>query len=214
VVPQRREKLVLGGWGKRDVLVRVAAAERPKAPVSLYSGEGRVVRVVSRVDCPARTFRDGTSEKHREDVVVDRVGLGLVEGKEDQRTVVVEVGIVEQRGEPEIDPAARKVDGGVVAIVDHVGRHPHPLGQSRGIGIDGKVVEVANSRPASGIRGDRIVDDARVVFALVKGIIRRRSVEVINGREAILIGMSKTMRQSMARAYFNPSKPSVGRFSW
>jgi hypothetical protein len=197
-----------------NLLVRVAAAERPKAPVSLYGGERRVVRVVGRVDCPARTFRDSTSEKNGEDVVVDRVGFGLVEGEEDQGTVVVEVGIVEQRGEPEINPAARKVDGGVVAVVDHVGRHPDPLGKSRGIGIDSKVVEVANVRPAGGVCGDRIVDDARVVFAYVEGIIRRRGVEVVNGREAILVGISKIVRQLMARAHLNPSKPSVGKFSW
>jgi hypothetical protein len=54
------------------------------------------------------------------------------------------------------------------------------------------------------------------VFAYVEWIIRRRGVEVVNGREAILLlfGMSKTVRQSMARAHLNPSKPSVGKFSW
>jgi hypothetical protein len=197
-----------------NLLVRVAAAERAEAPVSLYGGERRVVCIVGRVDCPARAFRDGTSEKQGEDMVVDRVGLGLVEGEEDQGTVVVEVGIVEQWGEPEIYPAARKVDGSVVAVVDHVGCHPDPLGKGRSIGIDGKVVEVANIRPAGCVCGDRIVDDARVMFAYVEGIIRRRGVEVVNGREAILISMSKTMRQSMARAHLNPSKPSVGKFSW
>jgi hypothetical protein len=111
-----------------NLLVRVTAAERAEAPVSLYGGERRVVRVVGRVDCPAGTFRDGTSEKHGEDVVVDGVCLGLVEGEEDKCTVVVEVGVVEQWEEPIFDPAARKVDRGVVAVVDHVRRHEHPLG--------------------------------------------------------------------------------------
>ena len=81
-------------------------------------------------------------------MVVDGVHLSFVKGEEDQSTVVVEVGVVEQWGEPEIDPAGRKVKGGIVAIVDHVGCHEHPLRKGRGIDIDGKVVEVANKRAA------------------------------------------------------------------
>ena len=56
------------------------------------------------------------------------VCLSFVKGEQDQSTVVVEVGVVEQWEEPVIDPRARKVNGGVVTIVDHIGRHEHPLG--------------------------------------------------------------------------------------
>ena len=80
------------------------------------------------------------------------VCLSFVKGEQDQSTVVVEVGIVE----PVIDPRARKVNGGVVTIVDHIGRHEHPLGESRGIDIGGKVVEIAMKRQAGGDRGNII----------------------------------------------------------
>ena len=149
------QRLGLGmDWNTWNLLVRVTTAERAEAPVSLYGGKGRVVCVVGRVDCPTRPVGNGTSEKHGEDAVVDGVGFGLIEGQEDQSTVVVEVGIVEQGEEPIFDPAGGEVDGGVVAVVDHVGRHEHPLRQGGGVDIDGKVVEVADIRSAGGVRGD------------------------------------------------------------
>ena len=118
-------------------------------------------------------------------MVINSVRLSFVKGEEDQSTVVVEVGVVEQWGEPEIDPTTREVDGGIVAIVDHIGRYEHPLRKGRSIDIDGKVVEVTNIRPASGVLGDGIVDDKRVVLAHPEGIWRCRGVEVVNGRVAI-----------------------------
>jgi hypothetical protein len=198
----------------RDALVRVAAAERPETPVGLYSGEGRVVRVIGRVDRATSTFGNGTPKQYGEDLVVDGVRLGFVEGEDDQGTIIVEVGVVEQCAEPEIGPIGRKVNGGIVCIVDHVGRHKHPLRDSRVIEIDGKVVEVANLPPAGVIRGDRIVDNERVMLPYVEGICRCRGVEVVGGREAILFGMSMTDRKSMAQTHLKPSKPSVGIFSW
>ncbi len=50
---------------------------------------------------------------------------GLV--REDQSTVVVEIDIIKQWDKPVIDPLARKLNGGITDIVDHVGRHKHPL---------------------------------------------------------------------------------------
>ena len=122
------QRLGLGmDWNTWDLLIRVTAPQRAEAPVSFYGGKGRVVRVVGRVDRPTGSVGNGTSEQHGEDAVVDGVRLGFVEGEEDQSTVVVEIGIVEQREEPIFDPAGCEVDGGVVAVVDHVGRHEHPL---------------------------------------------------------------------------------------
>ena len=142
------QRLSLGDLGKRDVLVRVAAPERPETPVSLNGGERRVVRIVSRVHRAASAIRDSSSEKQSKDVVVDVIHFCFVKGEQDQSTVVIEVGVVEQWGEPEVDPIARKVNCGIVTVVDHVGRHEHPLREGRGIDIDGKVVEVANTRAA------------------------------------------------------------------
>ncbi len=47
--------------------------------------------------------------------------------------------------EPGIDPLARKVNasGGIMAIVDHIGRHEHPLREGRGIDISGRVIDEA-----------------------------------------------------------------------
>ena len=61
------------------------------------------------------------------------VCLSFVKGEQDQGTVVVEVGVVEQWEEPVIDPRARKVNGGVVTIVDHIARHEHPLGRAEAL---------------------------------------------------------------------------------
>ena len=89
-------------------LVRVAVAERAEA----VGAEGRVV---GRIDCPAGTIGNGTSKKHSEDAVVDGARLSVAEGEEDQITVVIEVGIAEQREEPEIDPASNKVSCNLVS---------------------------------------------------------------------------------------------------
>ena len=43
--------------------------------------------------------------------------LVLIEGEEDDRAVVVEVGVPEQRVQPELQPLAHEVDVGVVALV-------------------------------------------------------------------------------------------------
>ena len=56
------------------------------------------------------------------------VCLSFVKGEQDQSTVVVEVGVVEQWEEPVINPRARQVNDGVVTIVGHIGHHEHPLG--------------------------------------------------------------------------------------
>ena len=49
-------------------------------------------------------------------------------------------------------------------------------------------------RKAGGDRGDRIVEDSRVVLAYIVCICGCRGVEVVNGSEAILFGMSKADR--------------------
>ena len=46
--------------------------------------------------------------------------LGLVKGEEDDRAVVVKVGVREHGREPEVKPVAGEVDVSVVAVVDHV----------------------------------------------------------------------------------------------
>ncbi len=124
--------------------------------------------------------------------------LIFVKGEEDQSTVVVEVGIAKQWDKPVIDPLARKVDGGIMATVDHIGRHENPLREGRRIDIGGKVVEVAMKRKAGGDRSDRIVEDGRVVLTYVEGMWARIGGEVVSRRESILFGMSKTDKQTSA----------------
>ena len=127
-------------------------------------------------------------------MVVDSVCLSFVEGKDDQSTVIVEVGVIEQSTEPEIGPVGRVVNGGIVAVIEHVGRYENPLRNGRGVDIDCKVVEAANSRPAGVICGDRIVDDEGVMLAYVENIWRRRGVEVVNRRVTVLFAMSETYK--------------------
>ena len=176
-------------------LVRVTAPERPEAPVGLYGGEAGVVSIVGRVDRAASTLRNDTPKQYGEDLVVDGVRLSFVEGEDDQSTVIVEVGVVEQCAEPETSPVGREVNGGIVAVVDHVGCHEHPLRDGRGVEIDGEVVEATNSCPAGVIPGDRIVDDEGIVLAYVESIWRSRGIEVVDGRVTVLFAVSETYRQ-------------------
>lgn len=180
--------------------VRVLSPEVPEAPVRFDSRERGVVRVVRRVVRAPGGDRDGAAEEEGVYLVVDPVVLVLVEREQDERPVVVERGVVQERGQPELEPLRREVDRGVVAVVDHVRGDEAPLGEGGGGGhagavdgrsggeVGGEVVEVADEGGARGDGSDGVVDDQRVVLADVEGVVRGRGVEVVCGGEAARAG--------------------------
>lgn len=129
---------------------------------------------------------DAIAEDEGIDAVVNVVRLVLVEREQDDRAVVVESGVREQRRQPEIEPVAREVDGRVVPVVDHVRRDEHPLREHGRVHVRGEVVEVAVQREPLGDVDDGVVEDRRVVLAHVVRVRRRRRVQVVRRRVAAL----------------------------
>ena len=78
-----------------------------------------------------------------------------------------------------------------MAIVNNIRYHEHLLREGRGIDIGGKVVEIAMRHESRGNRGNRVADGGRVELVVVV-VWRCRGVKVVNGRDVILLGMSKT----------------------
>lgn len=108
--------------------------------------------------------RDGVTKEDTQDLVLDGVGLGLVEGDED-KGVVHEVGVVQQGLKEVASPVTGDGDGGVVAIAGHVGGDEHPLGKSVVGEVDVELSQVLDLREALLALGNRVEDDGRVVLA-------------------------------------------------
>ena len=85
-----------------DVRVNVSLSKVSEVPVGLDRRELRVVRVIGAVGRVVERLRNHLTE--REDVDLVRLFLALVPGQCDERPVVVEVGVFEERNEPELQP--------------------------------------------------------------------------------------------------------------
>jgi hypothetical protein len=143
------------------------------------------VGVVCIVGGIAKVLGNTIAEDESINLVVDIVGLVLVECEQNNRPVVVEVRIHEQRRQPILEPVARKIDRRVVTVVDHIGRDEHPLRQRGRIHVRGKVVEVTVPRQSLGDADDGIVKNRRVVLPDIVGIWRSRSIQVVGRRVAV-----------------------------
>lgn len=105
----------------------VPATQGRKAPVRLNGGQGRVVSVDGLILGSNEVLRDSTTEQNAEDAVAvvvdlrfgDTVGLGLIEGQQ-QQSVVPEVGVVHERLNKAAQPLGSVGDVGIVSIVRHV----------------------------------------------------------------------------------------------
>lgn len=106
-----------------------------KAPVGLYSGNLTVVVVVVGVLSADEVGWDGITEKDTENVVLDGVGLVLIEGDQDEG-VLHEVLVGEEWLEESAEPVTSNGDGGIVSIGSHVWSDEHPLWK----GVGGKIL--------------------------------------------------------------------------
>jgi len=164
-------------------------------PVRLHGAERGVVRVKRRVCRPAELVRDRAAEENRPDAVVLRLRLVLVEREEDERVLVVEARVLEQRVEPELEPRVHERYVRVVPVVDEVRRHEEPLRDRARVDVRGKVVEVADFGGAQGHGCDRVVDYQRVVLAYVERVGSCTGSQVVDRREAV-IGLDMLSKQA------------------
>jgi len=118
-VPAAEDIASLLGDVREDVGADVPAAEGVEAPVGFDGRDLRVVVVEVVVDGAGQVGRDAVAEKDREDAVLLRVCVRLVEGDEDEG-VLHEARVVEHWLEEVAHPRSGGGDGGVVAVGGHV----------------------------------------------------------------------------------------------
>ncbi|KAI3482850.1 hypothetical protein L1887_54381 [Cichorium endivia] len=162
-------------------LVDVAAAERLEVPVGLDRGDGRVVGHVGVVGGVLEVGGHSTTEGDGEDAVGSRVAIVFIESEEDEGPVGVEVGVVEQSGQEVAGEVGEEGGGGVVTVVDHIGRDEGPLRERGCVDVDGEVVEVAVVERTGLVAGDVVHDGARVVLADVVGVVGGARGDVVLG---------------------------------
>jgi len=158
--------VILGcvSYGLEDVGVAVPAAEGGKTPVYRDRRDGGEVIVEGIIGSAMQRSWDSSSEKKGEDLVLRRIGFGLVKGDHD-KGVVHEVAVVQQRLQEAARPGSSDGDCAVVTIIRHVGGDEHPLGKSLGLEVRLEGGEVLDEGKASGIRGDGFIEDKGVVLA-------------------------------------------------
>ena len=81
--------------------------------------------VVSVVGGAAKTWGDDVAEKKCPDIVFDCVCFVLVKS-EDEEGLVHKIGVIEKRSQERSTPIACIIDGGVMAIIQHVGSEKGP----------------------------------------------------------------------------------------
>lgn len=136
------------------------------------------------ISSASEVLRDGTSKEEGVDLVVDFIGFVLIEGEQDEGSVVIEGWKGQEGNEPEFKPIRGKVDVGVVSVVDDVGCDEGPLRDRRSVDIGGEVVEVAYQRTTFGDVSDRVVDGERIVFPKIERVRSGGGLEVVCLRES------------------------------
>lgn len=154
-----------------DVGADIPAAQGVEAPVGLDCGNLTVVVVEVVVGGAHKVLGDGVTEQDSENLVALGIGLALIPG-EQNKGVVHEVLVVEERLEESTAPLAGNANVGVVAVRGHVGGDEHPLGQlvllevlveHGAAGVDhGQVLDL---RQALLVVGDTAGQDGGVVLA-------------------------------------------------
>lgn len=82
--------------------------------------------VEGRIGLISKTRRNCVSQEESPDVVFNRVRFVFIEGDYDQSLVVIEIGIVQQRGQEASGPVGSIINGGIVAVVKHIRSDKRP----------------------------------------------------------------------------------------
>jgi hypothetical protein len=133
--------------------VEISESVAEKVSLGFYGiryrkGEGeRTVIVVTAIRRPLELIWHSVTEQCAPDLVRNVVCLVLVERQQDEG-VLQELLVAEEWGQEFLRPCSGESDVGVVAVVGHVGRDPHPLGQLVGFEVLvelGKVLDVGDT---------------------------------------------------------------------
>jgi hypothetical protein len=89
-------------------------------PVGFDGGDLRVVVVVVVIAGSLEVLRDSVTEENAEDLVLDGVGLVLIEGDQD-KGFVHEVLVLKEGSQEGLQLDTGNGDGGVMAVGGHVG---------------------------------------------------------------------------------------------
>lgn len=156
---------LVGNEGQQ-VGTAVPATEGGELPVGGERSNHGVVGVESAIGGSLEVVRDGATNQEG----VDRVGVGvvatLIEGEHD-KGVLHEVLVLEKVSEEVVRPSTAESDVGVVAVIGHVGGDERVLGETLVVQIIVEAAEVLDLAQTSGVIGDRVEDDERVVLAHV-----------------------------------------------
>lgn len=117
-----------------DVGTNVPSTEGRQIPVGRNRGNLGVVVIETVVFSANKLSGDGITDQDAENLVADGVDFALVPGDED-KGVLHEVLVAQQRLEEVAGPATGGGDVGVVAVRGHVGGDEHPLGELVGLEV-------------------------------------------------------------------------------
>jgi hypothetical protein len=110
----------------KNVCADVPSAKRIQIPVGFNCGDLGVMVVEFIVSGSDKFVRNGVTNEDSENIVLDRVGLVLIEG--DQNKSVVHESLVGEEGSKEaLKPCTDNGDRGVMTITGHIGGNEHPL---------------------------------------------------------------------------------------
>jgi len=146
-----------------DIGTNIEAAQGVKTPVGLNSSDFRVVVVVVGISRSNELLGDRVTKEDGKDLVLDGVGLVLVKCDQN-KGIVHEFLILEERIQECLEPNTRGGNGSVVAVRGHIGGDEHTLGQLVVLQLleeHGGVLDVAE---AIGLVGDGIEENLRVVL--------------------------------------------------
>lgn len=158
----------LVGDNLQQVGTAIPATQGRKTPVGGDTGNGGVVSVEGIVLGTLEVFRNGTAYEDAEDTVAIGVGLVLIEGQK-EKSVVVEVLVLEQLGHPKTLPLSRESDVGVMRIVGHVRSDESPLRKLLVLDIIFKVIKALDLTCTAAVGHNRVIKHHWVVLANVIG---------------------------------------------
>ena len=142
--------------------------------------------VVSGVGGTTKFLRDSISKQERKYLVVDAEGAILIEGQEDQSVGSIKARILQQWLEKVLEPLASEIDVGVMCIIEHIRSDPDPLGKRIVSDVDCEVVKIPDESSTMWDSAHRVVNDVRIVLALIECQWSRREVQIIDGIEAVI----------------------------
>lgn len=117
-----------------DVGTNIPSTKGRQIPVGRNRGNLRVVVVETLVFGTNKFSGDGITNQYAENLVADGVDFALVPGDED-KGVLHEVLVAQERLEEVAGPATGGGYVGVVAVRGHVGGDEHPLGELVGLEV-------------------------------------------------------------------------------